>query len=115
MNEFFFKKRHESCYCLEKINSKFLKFYFLPLSGLVVDDDNLQADIEACVKGLIAPNADLDFLLLQGVSQDVYDANLEMQMYLNELIPDVPLSNQQEELGEAPDDCPEAAEDENSG
>jgi len=27
----------------------------------------------------------------------------------------VPLSNQQEELGEAPDDCPEAAEDENSG
>jgi hypothetical protein len=38
-----------------------------------------------------------------------------MQMYLNELIPDVPLSNQQEELGEAPDDCPEAAEDENSG
>ena len=36
-------------------------------------------------------------------------------MYLNELIPDVPLSNQQEELGEAPDDCPEAAEDENSG
>jgi hypothetical protein len=67
------------------------------------------------VKGLIAPNADLDFLRQQGVSQDVYDANLEMQMYLNELIPDVPLSNQQEELGETPDDCPEAAEDENSG
>ena len=63
MNEFFFKKRHESCYCLEKINSKFLKFYFLPLRGLVVDDDNLQADIEAFVKVLIKSNADLDFLL----------------------------------------------------
>jgi hypothetical protein len=37
----FSKNDMSHAFAWKKINSKLLKFYFLPLSGLVVDDDNL--------------------------------------------------------------------------